>query len=364
MGFEEFLPKEEETEIIPSENINEIEKISPIQVYEVITSKKPDWQTIIYDLIHSEQLDPWDIDLVILTKKYFEKIIEFEQNLDFYASSKVLLAASLLLRIKSEFLLNKHIKSIDEILFGKKQEQKQIFEKIEINEDDLPFLTPKTPLSRLRRVTLPELMQALNKAINTESRRIKREVAIKRAHKLSYVDIPQFKRIDLKDRIKQFYAKILTALKKPQPKPINKIGYSKLIGEQKEQRLACFLPLLHLSNNKKLWLEQETHLDEIWIFLYQYFKKNKDQFIEELEEDIEEMKKELEDSEINNQTENITGENLTGLEKARQKQKQKKELQEQIAKELEQELGQEINKEISQIQNQEDIEDVSGFEDE
>ena len=70
-----------------------------------------------------EQLDPWDIDIVKLTSKYFEKIEEMEES-DFYISSKVLLAAALLLRIKSEFLLNKHLKDIDEILFGKKEESK------------------------------------------------------------------------------------------------------------------------------------------------------------------------------------------------------------------------------------------------
>ncbi|MCH7641008.1 segregation/condensation protein A, partial [Patescibacteria group bacterium] len=107
MGFEEFLPKEEEIiEEIPEK---EVEKINQNQVYDVITSKKADWQVIIYDLIHTEQLDPWDIDIIILTRKYFEKIKEIDDT-DFYISSKVLLAAALLLRIKSEFLLNKHIK--------------------------------------------------------------------------------------------------------------------------------------------------------------------------------------------------------------------------------------------------------------
>ena len=180
----------------------EEEKIGQNQFYDIITSRKPDWHAIIYELIHTEQLDPWDIDIVLLTGKYFEKISELEET-DFYISSKVLLAAALLLRIKSEFLLNKYIKSIDDILFGRKQEEKYVTEKIEINEDELPLLIPKTPLPRLRRVTLPELMSALDKAINTESRRIRREVSVKRAKKLSEIDFPSFRRIDLKDRIKE-----------------------------------------------------------------------------------------------------------------------------------------------------------------
>ncbi|MBT3463566.1 segregation/condensation protein A, partial [archaeon] len=322
--------------------------------------KKPDWQGIIYELINSEQLDPWDMDIVILTDRYFEKIEELEE-MDFYVSSKILLAAALLIRIKSEFLLNKHIKSIDEVLFGKKQEIKPQFERIEIDESELPLLMPKTPLSRHRKVTLNELMFALNKAINTESRRIKREVAVKRAHKLSHVDIPQFKRIDLSDRIKQFYARVLNSVKKSDEKA-EKIKYSKLVGTEKEEKLACFLPLLHLSNTRKLWLEQSEHLDEIWIFLYQYFEKNRETFIQDLEKDIEEMKQELAIDEAIAPIENIEDKS-SGLEKARKKLEQKKELEKEMKKELESELGIDLNQEIENIEKKEKIEDITGFED-
>ncbi|MEK6871828.1 MAG: segregation/condensation protein A, partial [Nanoarchaeota archaeon] len=252
------------------------EKITEHHLYDVIVSRKPEWQAIIYELINSQQLDPWDIDLVVLTQKYFEKIFELEEHPDFYISSKVLLAAALLLRIKSEILLHHYIRSVDEILFGKKTEKKVVIERITIDEGDLPLLIPRTPMARLRKITLSELMEALNKAISTETRRIKREIAIKRAHRLSYIDIPQFRRIDIKDRIKAFYIRILKVVG---PAAMNqvvnqdqKVSYSSLTGLEKEQKIACFLPLLHLSNTRKLWLEQEKHLDEIWIYLYSHFE--------------------------------------------------------------------------------------------
>ena len=343
------------------------EKIGQNQVYDIVTGRQADWQTIIYDLVHTEQLDPWDIDIIVLTARYFEKIYELEEQsgeeMDFYLSSKVLLAAALLLRIKSDILLNKHIKSIDEILFGKKDENKAVIERIEIDVDELPLLIPKTPMPRQRKVTLNELMAALDTAINTENRRIKREVAVKRAKKLSEVDFPDtgFRRVDLKDRIKQFYARILTSLKKSatsDKKHMNKVGYSQLAGNEREQKLACFLPVLHLSNTKKLWVEQEQHLDEIWIYLHEYFNKNKDLFLEELEEDIEEMKEELE-SEIEE------GENLdkqeSPLDRARKKREEKKRLAEEAKKELMEELGTEIEGEIKNIDKEQKIEDITGF---
>ena len=352
MGFEEFLPKEIEPELTEQEVVEEIEKVSPNQVYDIITSKKPDWQVIIYEMVHTQQLDPWDLDLIILTKKYFEKI-ELMEETDFYISSKVLLAAALLLRIKSESLLNKHLKDIDEILFGRKQEPAKPIERIEIDESELPILIPKTPMSRLRKVTLPELMIALNKAINTESRRIKREVAVKRAQKLSQVDIPKFKKINLKDRVKQFYEKILISIKRPQKENLTKLTYNDLTQNEKEEKLAAFLPLLHLSNNRKLWLEQNNHLDDIWIYLFEYFQKNKDQFIEELEEDIEEMKEEL--------SESVEEIKLTGIQKARETREKKKQLAKEAKNELMKELGIDMTTEVERLEKDEKIEKVSGF---
>jgi chromatin segregation and condensation protein Rec8/ScpA/Scc1 (kleisin family) len=392
MNFEDFLPEstnEEETVggLIDSVEAERSEKIGQTQLYDIITSRKPDWQTIIYDLIASEQLDPWDIDIVVLTNAYFKKILEFEEaeesgqendlktfETDFYVSSKVLLAAALLLRIKSEFLLSKHMKNIDEILFGRKEENKYVLQRIEIDENELPVLIPKTPMSRLKKVTLSELMSALNQAIETESRRIRKEVQIKRAKKLSEVDFPTFKRIDLKDRIKQFYARILTLMKKQNAecdklsKKGHRLGYMDLVGSEREERLACFLPLLHLSNNQKLWLEQEDHLDEIWIFLYDYFDKNRDLFIEV----ISEMENAISPAGENFINANEDGNSKfadnseeekekTGLEIAREKLEDKRKLAEEARKEIERELGWDLEK-IETFSNFSNSKDIQEFE--
>ena len=134
-------------------------KIGNEHLYDLLTSTEVSWQSIIYDLINTGQLDPWNIDLALLARNYLVKIKEMEEA-NFFVSSKVLLAASLLLRIKSEILLNDYIKSIDDILFGKK-DVKKVYERIEIDENDLPILYPKTPMARMRKVSLEELMNHL-----------------------------------------------------------------------------------------------------------------------------------------------------------------------------------------------------------
>ncbi len=240
------------------------ERFGQEDVYNLIISDEVSWKSIIYDLINTEQLDPWDLDLILLTNKYMEKIKKLEQD-SFFLSSKVLLAASLLLRIKSEILLNEHIKSIDEILFGKKQEEKSQ-EKIEMPED-LPELTPKTPLPRYKKVSLEDLMSSLNRAMTTEKRRIEKKVEQKKIEKETEIVLPK-KKIDIKDRIRKIYARILTKFKKEK----NKISYSELVGNKKEEKIACFLPCLHLENQEKLFLDQEKHFSEIYIWLYKHYK--------------------------------------------------------------------------------------------
>jgi len=293
MEIKDFLPKEEKktkktgkTEL--AKEMHKVEKISQDQLYDMLTSKEASWQAIIYELIQTEQLDPWDIDISVLSKRYLEKVRELEEA-NFFISSKVMLAASLLLRIKSEILLNRYIRSLDDILFGKKDEESKPVEKIEIDESELPELMPRTPLPRFRQVTIQELMSALNKAINTENRRIKREITEKQAEKLSQVDIPKT-RVNIRDRIRHIYAKISTYFKK---KPKSKLSFTELAGEKKDERLAAFLPLLHLENQQKVWLHQQEHFDEIWIWLYEIYKK--EHALDMMEHEIEEVIEELDD---------------------------------------------------------------------
>jgi len=98
-----------------------IDKINQEQFQDFVFNENMSWQEIIYDLINTEQLDPWDINLSTLSQKYLTRIRELEEA-NFMLSSKVLLVSSLLLRIKSELLINRYIRDLDDILFSKDDE--------------------------------------------------------------------------------------------------------------------------------------------------------------------------------------------------------------------------------------------------
>jgi len=261
------------------------------QLHDILFSREIGWQDIIYDLINTEQLDPWDINITVLTDGYLKKIENLEEA-DFFVSSKVLLAASLLLRIKSEILLNKYIRSIDEILFGKKEEKKYEMEKIDFDEF-IPELIPKSPMPRFRRVTLQELMESLNKAILTENRRIKKEITHKNALREIDISLPKAK-FSIKNKIKEIYEKLLGHF--TENKQNTKISFTDFVGQEKEERIVSFSPLLHLDSQKKVWLEQRAHFEEFYIWLKEtYFANNPDPFADlkkELEEKIEELSEE------------------------------------------------------------------------
>ena len=259
------------------------------QVHDILFNREIGWQEIIYDLINTEQLDPWDVDIIILSDKFFETLAKYE-DMDFFVSSKVLLAASLLLRIKSELLLNKYVRSIDDILFGKKEQKRTELERIELDEE-IPDLIPKSPIPRFRKVTLKELMDSLNKAIVTENRRIKKEILNKNALRESSIALPK-RTFNIKDKLKEMHGRIIFYFK--QNKEHKKISYTDLVGKDREQRIASFFPLLQLESNKKVWLDQPEHFEEIHVWLKEiYFKHNPDPFSElkeEIVEEIEELK--------------------------------------------------------------------------
>jgi segregation and condensation protein A len=242
------------------------DKIEQEEFYDLVTGKEVSWQSIIFDLINSEQLNPWDINLVILTKKYLEKIKELEEE-NFFVSSKVLLAASLLLRIKSEILLNDYLKSLDDILFGKKEEKK-VKKEYNIDIGEVPELFLKTPLPRYRKVSLQELMDSLDKAISTENRRIKKEIRQREIHYETDIVLPK-RTVNLREKGRMIYAKVITYFRNKQ----KKISYSELTNNDKEEKRACFLPILHLDNQHKVFLEQANHLDEVYLWVYKHYKK-------------------------------------------------------------------------------------------
>ncbi len=266
--------------------VQQVNKVGQEQIQDLLFGEKLSWQSIIYDLINTEQLDPWDVDLGLLSTRYLEKIKLFEEA-NFFVSSKVLMAAALLLRIKSEILLNNDLPGLDDILYGREdQGNGEVQERLEL-DDEIPELVPRTPIPRMRKVTLQELMGALGKAIKTEERRIRKIVIDKQRLMETDVSLPK-RSINVHAKMKEVYS----ILQKMFSQKNDKMKFSDLSGMTREERIETFVPLLHLDNQQKVVLEQDNHLGEIMVWMKDHHNEvNRD----ELQRLKAEVEAELED---------------------------------------------------------------------
>lgn len=242
------------------------------QVHDIIFNQELNWKEIIFDLINTEQLDPWDVDISVLADRFFDKIQEY-QELDFFVSSKVILAASLLLRLKSELILSKYVRGIDDILFGKEEinKNKNSLERIELDEE-IPDLILKTPMPRYKRVTLNELIESLNKAIITENRRIKKTIVNQNALRQAGIILPK-KHEGIGERIKKLQNKLTLHFK--ENKKDKRIKYTDFVGGSFEEKRLSFFPMLQLETNGEIWLEQENVFEDIFIWIKEvYLREN------------------------------------------------------------------------------------------
>ena len=88
------------------------------------------WKSIILELIRSEQMDPWDIDVSLLSHKYIDRLKNLKEQ-DLAVSGKVLLAAAILLRIKSTRLVGDDLDEFDRLIAGTDMSQEQFYDDLE-----------------------------------------------------------------------------------------------------------------------------------------------------------------------------------------------------------------------------------------
>ena len=216
------------------------------------------WQSLLYELVKKEGMNPWDINISLLTRKYID-IIKTLKELDFRISGKVLLAAAILLKMKSNRLLNEDLSEFDRLL----THEEELIEELDLEEQqyklwEKPILTPRMPQPRKRKVSIFDLVNALEKALEVKQRRVLNSIPP------MSVKIPERKR-DITEVIREVYLRIKSFFMIDSQK---KLTFSQLVPSQKkEDKIFTFIPLLHLTNQRKVNLEQKEHFGEIEIMM-------------------------------------------------------------------------------------------------
>ncbi len=218
------------------------------------------WKSIIYELVEKEEMNPWDIDVTLLTQKYLLTIKEMQEH-DFRISGKILLAAAFLLKIKAAYLVEHDISNLDK-LFNQTEEM--------LNDDELLdhgnserskdqfTLIPRQPQSRTRKLSVHDLVEALERAMKTKKRILAQYRPVK-------FNLPQ-RKIDIMGVIRELYFKIVYRTEQEKKDTISFTGLLPA-NAGKHEKVYAFIPLLHLENEHKVETTQEGPFEEIWVKL-------------------------------------------------------------------------------------------------
>lgn len=246
------------------------------RIYSVATDKNEiNWKSFLYELIHREGLDPWELDLTILTKKYLEAVKGIDK-LDFDISGKFLTIAVFLLKTKAENYIDHDLRGIDQRIEAIQHEGEDFGEDLEALEgfdDHLEELNKKkkedyaikvrNPIARKRKVNIFDLIKALDKTFEQSNKRKANFFARSQGDGKYEGPVYEKKPKDLKQIIEELYEVITEEFTDKK----GHVLFSHLTQDvdHKQGILEKFIPLLHLHNQTRVELQQDDHFGEIRI---------------------------------------------------------------------------------------------------
>ncbi len=210
----------------------------------------PTWKEVLYDLVLSEKLDPWNIDVVFITEEYLARIKELKQ-LDLRLSANLVLAASILLKYKSDALKIEIAPQPTLDDFSGDFGEVAAIGQLELS-DRIP---PK------RQVTLEELMGALEDAFEFEKKRIE-----KKSHIQTKLDVPSYNIVLPEFDIEEEMGNVMKKIEAMKDKDGFVLFSSMIEGAEPIKTIYLLLPTLHLAQQQKIGLIQEKFFGDIILY--------------------------------------------------------------------------------------------------
>lgn len=212
------------------------------------SSPEPFWfhqpWRVLTDILELQRISPWELDLAELVNGFIGRLLTAEY-IDFRICGRALLSAAILLRLKTEYLLE----------FGREEE-----EIIKVIEDDI-FLPPIRPPFRqnIRPTSSAEFIEALRELVFPPRKRLRKQTKILD----SSPTIPQFdgSQVELAKSMKRLYTKLLeTSLGS---NPISFVDF--VHGMSRIDIIRVFLTLLYLLGEGKIHISQNLQYGDIMI---------------------------------------------------------------------------------------------------
>ena len=221
------------------------------QLVEIVES--PDWKSLLTDIVKAEGMDPWNIDVTVLSGKYLEKINAMSK-IDFRVPANAILCSSILIRFKSDA--------------WDLYPQEEFEEKLEddhweyiIDGQRVPDLDPARRITR-RRITIDDLITAVEKVMEKERKRAMRQ--------RERLEVPQelmaiaFEdREDFEEKVEAVYGRVLASADSQKMATFSQV----VPGKTRTDTIMTLLPLMHLATRGRLAISQEKCFGEIFIYL-------------------------------------------------------------------------------------------------
>ncbi len=207
------------------------------------------WEDVLLGL--TSDMDPWDIDLVVLAERFMDYVKKTKEG-DLRIPAKVILTAAILYRMK-----------VDSITAAEEIQKAEILEisgdssgKDDVDASGIKIPPISVPLLRKTqgKVSLDELINALDKAMTIKNRREAREV----------FQI-ELKGEDITESIEGLFEKICDRI------CVDKIlKFSSFLDKSdRKDVLRSFNSLLHLSNQERVFIDQPEMFGEIYLTVAQ-----------------------------------------------------------------------------------------------
>lgn len=211
---------------------------------------QPNWKIILYDLVKSNEIDIWNVNLIELTDLYLDKIRNLQQN-NLLIPANALLAAAILLKLKTYSLKLSTISNDEEEL------------KL-LSEEDFMAISGSIDLNtptRLKegQVSLDELIDIIDVMINKPTKK-NIERRIKEIKEFKFV-LPR-KTQEITDRINKLLD-VINSYKDSE----NLVLFSNMTKGQDPSKMVdnFFIPMLFLVQDQKIDAWQEEFFKEIFI---------------------------------------------------------------------------------------------------
>lgn len=203
---------------------------------------------ILVSLAKDGEIDPWDIDIVDVTDKFLAKVEQMEK-LDLRISSRTLLFASMLLRMKSDAITAHEQSEEEEVEYADE----------DTGPDYFPALQPKVRRHAKRRVTLSELIEELKKATKRKEQSDIRRLRATRSESVDALAVAHAE--DIERQIKQLSGEL-----KKRWDSRGYILFSEIVGAKTPTDVVTtYIPLLFMANRRQVKLEQHEIFGDIFI---------------------------------------------------------------------------------------------------